>query len=479
MAKKIKEQIDYGNTPERMDPSLVKKLGSPESLYAQNPAMKKGPADVQRLVSQRFQKVADKLRQVTGIADLSSKQVQGMVYNEMMRKIPNIIRIEAAHKDELIQLAIDACLDEGEVPEEWYQIEAHLGEQPDTSDFRYQPEEPKDDEEKEEKKKLEIPSFDIEDLTDEEELELEKHKRNIINAIIQGSAKRGHYLFQKPAVKARLDAIDPSLYRDYLGIMAINDFMYFTMEQMIEMMSQTGQGVAGKVSLDDADDEGEEGGGGEEGGEEQPDTKIVAIGLIFPILCHEIIKGLEEAKGRYGHSKNPEIRQKVRGAVDVLSNEPMQLRIGPEIVEKLRHALPDEMYDESNQGLTPWFHILLYQIPAESFLKIIGHAISEDQSKVKIATSKFKEIMKEAQKMKADFDNFREDGESDDSNLNPSGGLSSYDDDEDSDVDYAPEEEDDDEDYLTDMDDYLDSLGINRPDNLDDLLGGLGVGRSK
>ena len=140
MAKKIKEQIDYGNTPERMDPSLVKKLGSPESLYAQNPAMKKGPADVQRLVSQRFQKVADKLRQVTGIADLSSKQVQGMVYNEMMRKSPNIMRIEAAHKDELIQLAIDACLDEGEVPEEWYQIEAHLGEQPDTSDFRYQPE---------------------------------------------------------------------------------------------------------------------------------------------------------------------------------------------------------------------------------------------------------------------------------------------------------------------------------------------------
>ena len=259
MANKIKEQIDYGNTPERMDPSLVKKLGSPESLYAQNPAMKKGAADVQRLVSQRFQKVADKLRQVTGIQDLSSKQVQGMVYNEMMRKIPNIMRIEAAHKDELIQLAIDACLDEGEVPEGWYQIDAHLGKQPDTSDFRYQPEEPKDDEEEKEEK-LQIPSFDVEDLTDEEELELEKHKRNIINAIIQGAAKRGHYLFQKPSVKARLDAIDPSLYKDYLGIMAINDFLYFTMEQMIEMASETGMGVAGKVEIGDSGDD-EEGGG--------------------------------------------------------------------------------------------------------------------------------------------------------------------------------------------------------------------------
>jgi hypothetical protein len=431
MAKKLKEQIDYGNTPERMDPSLVRKLASPDSLYAQNPAMRKGPADVQRLVSQRFQKVADKLRQVTGIQDLSSQQVQGMIYNEMMMKLPNIMRIEAAHKDELIQLAIDASLEEGQVPEGWYQIEAHLGQQPRTDDFRYQPEEPEDDEEEDDEEKLEIPSFNVEDLTDEEELELEKHKRNIINAIIQGAAKKGHYIFQKPEVKARLDAIDPSLYRDYLGIMAINDFMYFTMDQMIEMMSQTGQGVAGKVSLDDADDEGEE--GGEEGGEEQPDTKIIAEGLIFPILCHEIIKGLEEAKGRHGHSKNPDIRDKVRGAVDVLSNEPMQLRIGPEIVEKIRFALPDEMFDESNKGLINWFHILLYQVPAQEFLEIIGNAISEDASKVKKATARFEEIMKEAQDMKGEFEDYKEEE-----------GIDS-------------EDEDD------GLDDFFGSLGISRP----------------
>ena len=62
MAKKFNEQIDYGNTPERMDANLERKLGSPEGLYAKNPAMKKGVKDVERLVSQRFQKVADKLR---------------------------------------------------------------------------------------------------------------------------------------------------------------------------------------------------------------------------------------------------------------------------------------------------------------------------------------------------------------------------------------------------------------------------------
>jgi hypothetical protein len=427
---KIKEQIDYGGRRERMDPNLERKLGSPESLYAQNPAMKKGPADVQRLVSQRFGKVADKLKEVVGNQNISSQQVQGMIYSEMMRRLPNIMRIEAAHKEELEQLAVEASLEEGEVPEGRYQIDAQLG-QPDTGDFRFEPEDDEEEEE-EEKDELEIPSFDVEDLTDEEQLELEKHKRNIINAIIQGAAKKGHYIFQKPSVKARLDEIDPSLYRDYLGIMAINDFMYFSMEQMIEMMSQTGQGVAGKVKLSNADSDDE---GGDEGGDEgAPDTKISATGLIFPILCHEIIKGLEEAKGRHGLPKEPGLRQKVQAQVDTLANEPMQLRIGPEIVEKLRSALPDSMFDESNKGLINWFHILLYQIPAQEFLEIIGNAISEDESKIKKATSRFEEIMKEAINMKSEFEDYKEE-----------------------------EDIDSDEDDEDDLDDFLSSLGISRP----------------
>jgi hypothetical protein len=57
MAKKLKEQVDYGNRPERMDPNLERKLGDPESLYAKNPAMKKGTQDVQRLISQRLVKL--------------------------------------------------------------------------------------------------------------------------------------------------------------------------------------------------------------------------------------------------------------------------------------------------------------------------------------------------------------------------------------------------------------------------------------
>ncbi len=408
---KIKEQINYGDRPERMDPRLERKLSSPEGMYATSPAMKKGAKDVERLVSSRFGKVADKLKQVTGIEDISSQQVQGMIFQEMMSKVPMITRIEGQHREELEELAKEASLEETQVPEDWFTIEALLNRSPiNIQDFRMQATKPEKKEKSDNPEQPEVPSFDVEDLTDEEVMELEIHKRNMINAIVQGAAKKGHYIFQKPEVKARLDEIDPRLYPAYLGIMSINDFMYFSMEQMIENMSRTGSGVAGKVKLENkSEDE------IEDEGEESPDTKIVAEGLIFPILCHEIIKGIEESIARHGLPEDPEMSQQVRSFTDVLSNEPMQLRIGPEIVEKIRFALPDEMFDDVNKGLVPWFYSILYKTPAKEFLEIIGNAISEDESKVKKATSVFKEIMRKAQESKSEYDSFKgEEGSDDD-----------------------------------------------------------------
>ena len=90
MAKKIKEQIDYGDTPERMDPSLERKISSPESPFATNPAFRKGEKDVQRLMTNRFKQVADKLRDVTG-RPITSQQVGMMIYMQQMQNIQTIL----------------------------------------------------------------------------------------------------------------------------------------------------------------------------------------------------------------------------------------------------------------------------------------------------------------------------------------------------------------------------------------------------
>jgi len=427
MKKNLKEQINYGDYPERMDPNLERKLRSPEGLYATNPAMKKGAEDVQRLVTSRFKKVVDKLRQVRGLEKLTPPMI-GRIFNEEMSKIPMIVGIENRHKDELENLAIKSALDDTGTPDDRFQIVARLNRQPiDVSNFQYEPEEEEEDEKEDEE--LQFPSFDIDELTPQEEIELEKHKRNIVNAMVQGYAKKAHYLFQKPEVKSELDRIDPRLFPAYLGIMAVNDLLYFTQEQMIEMMSQTGEGVAGKVELDDADE------GGEGEGEERPDTKIIADGLIFPILSHELVKGIKGANARFSQSQNPDVREKVKKAVDILSNEPMQLRIGPEIIERFRSLLPDQLFDEENKDLINWFEIELYQVPAREFLsEIIGNVISDDKAKNKIATKKFEELVKKAAELKAEYDSYKQ---------------------EKSDEDRGGDDED--------LDDFLGSLGITRP----------------
>jgi hypothetical protein len=407
MAKnRVKEQIDYGDTPERMDPSLERKISSPESPFALNPAFVRGEKDVQRLMTNRFIQVADKLRDVTG-RPITSTQVAMMIYQQQMQNLRTIMQIESRHKEELENLAVEASLDEIQMPSDWFEINAVLGPF-DAPEFNMGGGEPP---------KVSVgPEMDV---------TMEMHKRNLINAIIQGTAKKGHYIFQKPEIKERLDEIDPRLYPAYLGLMTINDFMYFSMEQMIEMMSQTANGISGAVKLESTENSDDDGDGA-------PDTQINAFGLIFPILCHEVIKGLEEAKGRYGFPEDAEVRQVVQQQTDTLPMEAWTLRIGPQIVEKMRFALPDEVFEEENKGLINWFQMELYKLPAEDFIKIIGNAISEDPSKKSKAKDQFREILKIAKQNKEEYEGFE---------------------------DVSPDDTDD-EDGL----DFLAGLGISRPE---------------
>ncbi len=405
MAKKIKEDIDYGDTPERMDPSLERKISSPESPFAINPAFARAEKDVQRLMTNRFKQVADKLREVTG-RPITSVQVAMMIYQQQLQNLGTIMRIESQHKEQLENLSVQAALDEVQMPADWFEINAKLG-QFDAPEFNMGTSEPP---------KISVgPDVDVTS---------EMHKRNLINAIIQGTAKKGHYIFQKPEIREQLDAIDPRLYPAYLGIMTINDFMYFSMEQMIEMMSATASGIGGAVQLDSAEESDEDGDGA-------PDTIINAYGLIFPILCHEVIKGLEEAKGRYGFPEDAEVRQIVQQKTDTLPMEAWTLRLGPQIVEKIRFALPDEVFEEENYGLINWFQMELYKLPAEDFIKIIGNAISEDSSKQSKAKDSFRDILKVAKQNKEEYEGFE---------------------------DVSPEDSDD------DGLDFLAGLGISRPE---------------
>lgn len=443
----IREQIDYGNYPERMDPGSVRRISDPQqNLYGTNPAMPQGTLDVQRLASDRFKKVVDKLRTAINQPDLTPKYVQGIIMQEFADSAHNAKTIELRFKEELEELAVQAELKTTETPEGKYNIDAELTgnelEEIDPEKFQFEPK-PKpqfgnqpgqqDDQGDEGDQGQEEGGenddrFDANVLTKSERFDLEIHKRNIINGIIQGASKKGHYIFQDPEIKARLDEMNPALYGYYLKLMAINDYLYFTMDDLIQSMGETGSGIGGREDLtgnrppEQGDDEQPGGGGddedGDEGGDENNNNNnlqgheisehnIRARGLLFPILCHEVIKGIEEALGKFGYSDEPDIAKSVIGQVDTLQNETMSLRIGPELVERIRKNLPNEMFDEGNIGIKPFFYKILYEIPAAPFLKLIGKVVSNDEHDNAEAKHKFTEIFTQAKAMRDRYEQKR------------------------------------------------------------------------
>jgi hypothetical protein len=258
--------------------------------------------------------------------------------------------------------------------------------------------------------KLPLPknfSFDIDELTPEEQKQLEIEKRNVINALIMGKGKRGQFAYQM--FKDRLDAIDPALYPLYNKIMGANDLMYFTDEDLIEALGGNAAGSAGKVDSDEDEEEEEDG-----GEEEMPNDTYFANGLIFPVLLHELFKAFSMVTARaQWKDVDPEMATQVISQTDTMSNEPMNFRVGAEVVRKLRSLLPDELVlDAEGKKYMPYFEQILYSIPAEQFLKdVIANVISDDASDNSKATRKFEEIFAKA---KAEYKKVNDDEEDDD-----------------------------------------------------------------
>jgi len=414
--------IDYGDYPERMDPRAEKKISDPEGIYAKTRAFG-GASNVEKVAGTRFKEIVDYVKRYFGTTqNITNPQVKRAIQVEQMTAVQQSMMIETSHKDKLKDLAVEiASKEEGWLPYsitladaveegvitktpiqgggtkygfEFINVDAFLNEK------RINPNQFKM--EKSKMSKLELPkdfSFDINELTPEEQRQLEIEKRHVINALIQGRGKRGQFSYQ--AFKNRLDEIDPRLYSLYNKIMSANDLMYFTDEQLIEML---GGNAAGSSSIESEEDE-----DGEEG--ESVDV-VVANGLIFPILLHELIKGFASVASReQWRGIDPEMATDVMGQTDVFSNEPMQFRVGGELVRKLKTLLPDELTVElEGRKYLPFFERLLYAIPAEQFLKdIMSNVISERPEDNEKVQRKFDQLLSKA---KQDYNRYM--GDSDD-----------------------------------------------------------------
>ena len=428
--KIVKEApVDYGDYEERMHPRSQAKVEDPEGIYAKNRGFRKGVSDVERVAGKRFKEIVDYVKRYYGTdRNLTDPQVKLSIQMAQMEAVRQVMGIEPEHREQLRDLAVEiAAKEEGWLPYaksmeqaiedglvakeekqggveyqfDFINILTFLGEQRiDPNMFQMKPKEPK---------KLELPknfSFDIDDLTPEEERQLEIEKRHVINALIQGKGKRGQFAYQM--FKNRLDEIDPRLYDLYNKIMGANDLMYFTDQDLIEALGGNAAGAAGKMDSDEDEDEDEDG-----GGEEENDTYF-ANGVIFPILLHELFKvfSVPTSQSQWD-DVDPGIAQDVVDKTDSMENEPMNFRVGGELVRKLRTLLPDDLVlVPENRVYMPFFEQVLYAVPAEDFLKnIIANVVSEDKEDNNKAKRRFEEIYKKA---KSEYEKYKGDGGDDD-----------------------------------------------------------------
>jgi len=317
--------IEYDGD-ERMDPTLQNRLETGDFPGAGSEAFPEVPDEgiantfEELISSKRFQDVVNTVRHYTGVQNVtpnSFMQLQQM----LMGAVQRIFQIEGENKEKLEELAVKIVREQLAVPEDALQFDAKIvgmGEI-DMSGMKGGGEEEEEEgQNSEEEAAEEFEDFDI-----------EKQKRRFLNQLIQGASKKGHYMFH--LVEEELNAIDPDLINLYGVMMSVNDLVYWIMpDETTMMMAQSGQGMAGKEEVD-------------------PDTDpptVKAQGITFPVLVHELIKGVMEVLATQGLPDDPRQAQMVMDSEDTLVAEIWDLRLGPVIWEKFREAYPYELLQD-------------------------------------------------------------------------------------------------------------------------------------
>lgn len=344
-----------------MHPELERLVKENETTLSDNNAFPQIDAQGNRInfeelsAYKRFVDIVAKVKNYTGVQDLSNPQALMQLQGMLMRTFQQIVPIQQQHKEALERLSIELVVRELEIPNGAFQFDAKLVGMGEINKDKFQQdsEEPSQEEIEE--------SFGegyqggssemAEDETANDVFDKEKNKRRFTNALIQGSAKKGHYMFE--LVRNELNQMHPNLSNMYGIVMSINDLMYWMMpdEQMKRM---AGDSVNGEEEVDTETD---------------PPT-IKARGILFPILVHELIKGVFDVFGTHGLPDDPKSQQMIMNSTDTLTNEMWDLRLGGFFWERLVNMFPMSLFEEGNKHIQHYLFARLVALETNEFNEV-------------------------------------------------------------------------------------------------------------
>jgi hypothetical protein len=379
--------IDYEG-PERMEPGIERKITQKQTPYAEHPALPKGDRDFVELVSsKRFKDSVDKVRRYLG--DTQSIQGPNPIMNLMgsiMNGLRQIMSIESQHKEYLENLAVDLVVKELGIPDGSLQFDAKLvhGGMSAAQGMKTKPDEFDEDEIKDAFKEANEEAAenkeDLEDFVDAfEKFNLEKAKRRMINSLIQGAAFKGGHMYI--LLNRELSDINPNLMNLYGVTQSLMEHLYWLYPDM-EGMAGSGQGQMGQSEVDEQTD---------------PPTVIARAGT-FPLLVHELVKGIYEIFGTHGLPDDPRQAEMVLGSEDTLPAEIWDSRLGPVFWEKLQDAYPDRLYDDDKKYLQHYLFARFSRLNANEFITLAKQILSDDPKAKQVLDRMVSEIIDEIKK---------------------------------------------------------------------------------
>ena len=187
-------------------------------------------------------------------------------------------------------------------------------------------------------------------------------KRRIINGITQGASIRGTFAFL--LFREYLDDLGDDMVNRYNELMKSVFGIYDDENAIAMMLAQLAQAQESKGGESEADFD-----------EETGVLTIRATAICFPMLVHEIVKGLYEILSLQGFGPDAEQNQAVVAKVDKLTNEPNDFRFGKFIYDAINKLyISGNINDERVREL---FFAELYKIDDETeFVEFIENLVT-------------------------------------------------------------------------------------------------------
>jgi hypothetical protein len=213
--------------------------------------------------------------------------------------------------------------------------------------------------------KLPEPSEDEEEITPdfgEDDPEKMKAKRRIINGVTQGASIRGAFSFL--LFREYLDALSPDLVDKYQEILKLSFGIYDNEDAVAMLLSM----IAQKQNMP----------GGESEmvyDEDNEQFVIKAKAICFPMLVHEIVKGLYEIVGTQGFGTDREKNKSIINQVDKLENEPRDLQYGKFVYDAINQLYIDA--NISDPRVRELLFAEIYKLDDDEFIPFVDNAVSE------------------------------------------------------------------------------------------------------